>query len=314
MEEFDRKLLRVVVREFDALLEIAKMAGGVTEQALAQALARDLDIDEAFPASPAFFESEARMRVLNSARTLREAGLVHFRGAIGAQSARPTPLGRALVEQWAAEESSPAFQGKRMLRYLYEVQQDLSDVRRRMGRAGAIDVPRLCEELRIDSQTYTRAVRWAMRQGYARPFKFAQAKIEHGDVYITDEGMNAVENDFKVQQVVSGPTINIHDSEVYGNIVASGRDNMVIVNPVLAERTEGIRSLLAEIQAAAETLPEHSDQRYDALRELAAVQRELSKDAPSTERIERSINVIGSLASIATAVAPLLPRLLELVR
>jgi hypothetical protein len=313
MEQFEKKFLQVVVGQFDRLAEVKKMAGGVTEQALAQALAQDLHIDPTFPETPDFFESEARMRVLNTARGLEEAGLVHFGGAIGAQTARPTAAGRSLVEQWTAEEASPAFQGRRVLRHIYELQQDFPLVQRRLGIAGHIEVDQLCKQLDIDTQTYARAVGWAIRQEYADLFSFDQATVQDGFVYITDEGMNAVENDFRSQQVGSAPTINIHDSQVYGNILASGRDNMVIASPVLAGRTEEIRSLLAEIQAVADALS-NSDDRYDVLRELATIQRELSKDTPSTERIERSINVIGSLASIATAVAPHLPRLWELLR
>lgn len=313
MDQFEKKFLQVVVRQFDGLAEIEKMAGGVTEQALAQALAQDLDIAPTFPETPDFFESEARMRVLNTARGLKEAGLVHFGGAIGAQFARPTAAGRTLVEQWAAEGASPAFQGRRILRHLYELQQDFPLVQRRLGIAGHIEVDELCKQLDIDAQTYARGVQWAIREECADLLSFEQATVQDGYVYITDKGMKAVESHFKPQEVASGTTINIQNSQVYGDVVAAGRDAMVILNPRLAERAEEIRSLLGQIQEAAQALPEDSDERYDTLRELAGVQRELSKDAPSTERIERSINVIGSLASIATVVAPLLPRLLDLV-
>lgn len=69
---------------------------------------------------------------------------------------------------------------------------------------------------------------------------------------------------------------------------------------------------MGQIQAAAEALPEDSDERYDALNELAVLQRELSKDVPSPGRIERTVNVIGSLASIGAMAGPAVASLLQL--
>lgn len=151
---------------------------------------------------------------------------MEWRGPNGAQFARPTASGRRLVDQWAAEGSSPAFQGKRILRHLYALQQDFPLVKRRAGLAGRIDVDELCDEFGIELPTCTRAVHWAIRQEYADLLDFDQATVEGGDVYITDEGMNAVDDDFKPREVVSGATIinqNIQDSQVYGNVLAAGQ-------------------------------------------------------------------------------------------
>lgn len=312
--EFSKDLLRTIVAEFDNLSEREKMAGGVTDRTLARVLAVQLNIQPSFVDHPDFHGSEARIKLLNELKELKDADLLKMRTVTGAGWFAPTMDGRELTDQWEREENSPAFNGQRLLRYLYDQQQDEDEISRREGMVEGISVADVCKSLGISPVTYARATKWAIRQRYASLRASINSTIEDGDIYITVEGMIAVENDFKTDQPVSGTTINIHDSQVYGNILAAGRDAMVITSPALTENAEELRSLLAKIQDAAETLPEDDDDRHDALQEIESLQREFSKDAPAPGRLERSLNLIGSISSISTLAGPQLARLLELAQ
>ena len=290
------------------------MGGGVTDRTLARVLAVQLNIQPSFVDHPDFHGSEPRIKLLNELKELKDADLLKMRTVTGGGWFAPTTEGRALTDQWAREENSPAFNGQRLLRHLYDQQQDEDEISRREGMVEGISVADVCKSLGISPATYARATKWAIRQRYASLRASINSTIEDGDIYITVEGMNAVENDFKTDQPVSGTTINIHDSQVYGNILAAGRDAMVITSPALAENAAELRSLLAKIQAAADSLPEDGDERHDTLQELESLQREFSKETPLRGRIERSINVMGGLASISTMAAPQIARLLELAQ
>ena len=313
MDEFQKTFLRAAVSEYDKLLELEKQTG-VETRVLARLLSPALGIDESSVDSPGYQGSEPFMKVLNMVRGLAEAGLLKELGNGPVYWVTPTGPGRELVETWDYEKRSSAFQGRRVVRYVYEVQGNLSPVDRQVGRAGQIDFDELCSDLGIDYDMYLRAVRWAVRQEYIAEPSVDQYTVENGGIYITDKGIDAVDNEFKTDQPVSGPTINIHDSQVYGNVLAAGRDAMVITSPALAENAEELRSLLAKIQAAAESLPEDGDERHDTLKELESIQREFSKETPLRGRIERSINVMGGLASISTMAGQHLTRLLELAQ
>ena len=313
MDVFQNEFLRTLVAEFDKLSEREKAAGGVETRVLARALAPDLSIEASFVDSSEYHGSEQFVRILNTCDQLEEEGLIKASRRIsGIAWVSPTSYGRSVVHQREEEQRSPVIQGKRIVKHLCDLQGNLSPVDRQVGRAGQIDVNELCSDLDIAYDMYLRAVRWAERQEYIAEPSVDQYTVENGGIYITDKGIDAADNDFQTDQGVSGPTINIQDSQVYGNILAAGRDAMVITSPALAENTEEVRSLLAKIQAAAESLPEDSDQRHDTFQELESLQREFSKDAPLRGRIERSVNFIGSIASIGTMAAPQVARLLEL--
>lgn len=314
MDELQEKLLRVVIAEFAKLSETEKL-GGVENRAAAKLMAKELQIAPSFVDSPDYQGSDAFSAIWRVGLELDKAGLLEADGrASGTAWLKPTDRGRLLVEQLEQDENSPVIQGERIVKHLYDLQGNLSPVDRQVGRAGQIDVDELCSDLGIAHDMYLRAVRWAERQEYIAEPSVDQYTVENGGIYITNKGIDAVDNEFKTDQPVSGPTINIHDSQVYGNILAAGRDAMVVTSPALAENTEELRSLLAKIQTAAESRPEDSDERHDAFQELESLQREFSKDAPLRDRIERSVNLIGSLASIGTMAAPQVARLLELAQ
>lgn len=312
MDELQKKLLRVVIAEFAKLPETEKL-GGVENRAAAKLMAKELQIDPSFVDSPDYRGSDAFSAIWRLGQELDEAGLIEADGrASGTAWLKPTERGRMLVEQLQQDENSPAVQGRRIVRWVYEKQQDLSEVHRKVGKGGQLDVDRICAQLDFDRKMYERGARWAMRQGYIDEPSIDQYSVDSGGVYITDEGMTAVDNDFKTEQSAAGATINIHDSQVYGNVLATGRDAMTITSPALAGDASEIRSLLGEIQDAVETLSD--DDRHDALQELESVQREFLKKEPLRERIERSISVLGGLASMSTLAGQHLTRLLELAQ
>lgn len=226
----------------------------------------------------------------------------------------PTTDGSSLVKQWEEERRSPIVQGQRILRYLYELQQDIPFVHRQIGKAGIVDLDDLQRELEIDTDGYLRGARWAERQEYLAEPSIEQFSVENGGIYITDEGMNAVDNEFRTGGKSAGPTINIHKSRVYGDVLAAGRDAMTFGNVNLLENADDIRTLLAQVQETIDELAADDDERHDALQQLESLQRELSKPTPSAERAERSINVIGGIASISAAVGPHLAQLLHILQ
>lgn len=313
MDEFQKTFLRAAVSEYDKLSELEKQTG-VETRVLARLLSPTLGIDESSVDSPGYQGSEPFMKVLNTVRRLREAGLLKELGNGPVYWVTPTGPGWELVKTWDDEESSPVFQGPRVVRYVNELQGNLRPVDREVGRAGQIDVDKLCSELSIDYDMYLRAVRWAVRQGYIAEPSVDQYTVENGGIYITDKGIDAVDNEFKTDQPVSGPTINIHDSQVYGNILAAGRDAMTITSPEISASAAEIKQLLEEIQEAIDTLGEDDDDRHDALQETESLQREFSKGSPTPGRIERSLSAIGSVASISALAGPQLARLLELAQ
>lgn len=314
MTPFERAVLRALVDQYSRLPESEKLGVGVRDRVLAEALAFDLNIEPFFVDHPDFHASDPRLRMLNALKMLEDMGLVAKKVTTGIGWFSPTVKGREMVDEWLQEERSPVFQGKRIVRYVYELQQDLLAVHRRVGRGGQVDLGGLCSTLSIDEQMYLRGAQWAMRQGYLDEPSIDQYSVDNGGIYITDEGMNAVDSDFKTELPASGPTINIHDSQVYGNILAAGRDAMTITSPEISASAVEIRQLLGEIQEAIDTLGEDDDVRHDALQEIESLQREFSKESPTPGRIERSLSAIGSVASIGALAGPQLARLLELAQ
>lgn len=88
--------------------------------------------------------------------------------------------------------NSPIIQGKRILRYLARTQGSISEVHRRVGRCGTVDLEHLCRTLDMDRATYLAAARWAAGRGYIAEPAIDQYAIENGGIYITDEGLNLV--------------------------------------------------------------------------------------------------------------------------
>lgn len=313
MDELQKKLLRVVVAEFAKLSETEKL-GGVENRAAAKLMAKELKIAPSFVDSPDYRGSDAFLAIWRVGRELDEAGLIEADGRAGGTAwLKPTERGGMLVEQLEQDENSPVIQGKRIVKHLYDLQGDHLLVQRREGLAGGVDVGELCEELDLDIPTYKRAVGWAIRQGYADELNFDQATIEAGDVYITDDGMTAVDNEFKEKAAAGSQTISLHNSTVYGSVMAAGRDALTISHPALAPVSDDIRGVLALIQDVIEDLPEESDERHEALQELHTLTRELTKPTPIRERAERSISSLGALASITSLLMPHLDRLQEII-
>lgn len=309
MDVFQKKFLRATVSEYDNLSELEKQTG-VATTVLARLLAPEIDVDSSIVDTPDYQGSEIFHKILNTERELVEGDFIYAVSALPISWLRPTSKGRDLVRQWREEDQSPVYQGKRILKYIYGPQQHVSPVHRRVGKAGQVDLEALCSELDMDYDTYLKGANWAKRQGHLAEPSVDQFSVENGGIYITDAGMTAVEDEFKEEGAGITQTVSVYNSTVYGSVMATGRDALVISHPALAAVGDDIRSVLASIQDAIEQLPEESDERHEALQELHTLTRELSKQEPVSGRVERAIGNLGSVAGIAS----LLVQLQELLR
>ena len=313
MESTDRNVLLAFVNSYDRLSEYQKGLGGLDLRDASRVIAHELVMEQALVDAPEFEESEAALGIDNIIRDLGGLELVKAkRHAPGVINLSPTPLGRDEANSWQKEKTSPVAVGKRLLQYLYEHQQDEDDVMRREGIVKGIKVAYLCETLGIDKLAYRRAFGWAQRQGYADVLREISSSVEGGDVYITNEGMSAVDSDFRPANNQAGQTIDIHDITVAGDLLVAGQNAIKITSPELSASADEIRHLLQEIQEAIHTLAKEDDDYHDSRQELESLQREFSKKSPTPGRIERSLDAIGSLASIGGLAAPHIARLVEI--
>lgn len=192
---------------------------------------------------------------------------------------------------------------KSLLKHLYSAQRSLSEAELRAGLAGQIDLVSIGRVLRADSSDVIDAAFWARRRGYLAEPAIDQWTLENGGMYITDKGARYVEDGFDDHRAKAN-VVNIQDSTVYGNVVASSRDAFVIASPVFAGAQAEIKNALANIQKELENLAPDSDYRYDGLQQLDTIQRELAKEQPESNRLERALAALGSLASVSVAILP----------
>ena len=313
MDKLQEKFLQVVVAEYEELPEAEKLSG-VENTIVARRMADDFQIEPSLVDSPDYRSSDAFSAIWRLGLELEKEGLIEHDGRAGGTAwLKPTTLGKDTVRQWDEENRSPAYQGRLVVGYIYDLQHQLSSTYRRIGKAGQVDLEQLRSELDIDNDTYLRGARWAERQGYlAEPS--LQITLEEGGIYITDEGMNAYEKSFIEGSIQSGQTIDIHDITVAGDLLVAGQNAIKITSPELSASADEIRQLLQEIQEAIDTLAKEDDDYHDGRQELESLQREFSKKSPTPGRIERSLSAIGGLASIGTLAGPQLARLLELAQ
>ena len=310
MDEFQQRILEVVVSEFGKLPERQKLEG-VLSLDVARLLTGEIGLEESYVDAPDYKQSHLFNSVYRAAHLFEESGLAEIDERLGGNIwIKPTEGGISLARRSGEEKKSPWIQGRRIVVWFYEDQQDLSELHRRIGKGGQLDLDQLCAQLGIDRKTCDRGIEWALREGFLD--KPSLDQLAAGELYITNKGMSAVENDFRPADVQAGQTIDIHDNTVAGDLFVAGHDAMKITSPEISANEPEIMRLLEEIQDSIDTLGEDDDDRHDACQEIESLQREFSKESPTPGRIERSLNAIGGLASIGTLAGPQLARLLEL--
>jgi hypothetical protein len=182
--------------------------------------------------------------------------------------------------------------------------------------AGNLDVAEACRSLGTDVSGYLRAVGWARLHGYIDTPPGHGKSVEAGEIYVTDDGLKACDAGFP-DSAAPVQTLNyIANNKVYGDLIATGTDAIVIRAPGLADNAGEITQALAEIQDALRGgLDDESDEQHDAFQQVHTLERELSKQAPMKDRAVEALSALGSLAEVyGVALAPYLDRIMDAVR
>ena len=168
------------------------LGSGISEADLTERLADELKTTPAFTKSGDFHASDVRGTMLAAIQTLEHEGLVETRKVMGPWTIWPTRRGRRQVDQWREQwrQASDRAIHRRVLEELERCWRADPD---RYTYTSALDVDKICEELRVDRRAYlANAQRLLAQRKIAEP-SLDQASIANGRAYITEAGRSELE-------------------------------------------------------------------------------------------------------------------------
>jgi len=108
VEDFEDRVLIVVVEEHSRLTETSWSYQGISENDIAHAMTEELAITHEFVDSGDFYTSNTRLRILEAVESLEKRGLVKAHKVAGPWGIKPTYWGRQEIREWKADQGPEA--------------------------------------------------------------------------------------------------------------------------------------------------------------------------------------------------------------
>ncbi len=175
---------------------------GVTEYDLAVPLAGELGISPDFVKCDEFYSSEQRGLILSCVRDLEDEGLVDTQRVMGPWRIRPTRDGRQRVAQWRKqwEENHPKLDRLIQQRILEQLEEQRRNDPSHYEYESQVDIDRICTEFGVEPRVYVANAQRLLQQRKIAQGPLAQQTVENGEVYVTEAGIQWLENSRRPQR------------------------------------------------------------------------------------------------------------------